>query len=228
MMGIMIHVRRPLPASKLRLLVWDLDGTLVDSMEDLTTSVNAVRKGRGMDPLPQAVVRGFVGGGARNLIRRALEGEETDLDQALARFLEVYSEHLLDRTRAYPGIPGLLEALEGSGLTMAVLTNKPLAHSEAVLGGLGLARRFRCLRGGDSYPTRKPDPAGLLALLAEMGTAPEEAMMIGDSDNDTLTARRGGLWSLGVTYGYAPESFAAAEPDVRVDEVGEIGQALGL
>ena len=227
-MGTMIHVRRPLPASKLRLLVWDLDGTLVDSMEDLAASVNAVREGRGMSPLPQAVVRGYVGGGARNLIRKALGEVERDLDLALEDFLEDYRQHLLDKTRAFPGIPGLLEALEERGFAMAVLTNKPLAHSEAILEGLGLDRRFRCLRGGDSYPTRKPDPAGLLALLAEMGTVPEEAVMIGDSDNDTLTARRAGLWSLGVAYGYAPESFAAAEADVRVDEVGEIGEALGL
>jgi len=222
----MIHSRRPLPVNKLRLLVWDLDGTLVDSMEDLALSVNAVRSQHGMGPLPLATVRSYVGSGARNLIQRALGERATALDEALAFFLDFYREHLLDHTLPYPGIPELLETLTERGFTMALLTNKPLAHSEAILKGLHLEHPFLRLCGGDSFHTRKPDPAGLLTLLAELGIAPDEALMIGDSDNDTLTAHRAGMWSLGVTYGYAPESFAAAEPDVRVDEVEEIGKIL--
>ncbi len=223
----MILVRRHIPAKQLRLLVWDLDGTLVDSMEDIATSVNAVRNHHGMAPLPLGTVRSYVGSGARELIQKALDGRETALSEALAFFVAHYQEHLLDQTRAYPGIPELLETLHSQGLTMAVLTNKPLAHSEAILKGLHLDSPFLRICGGDSFPTRKPDPAGILTLLAELGIAPGEALMIGDSDNDTLTAHRAGMWSLGVTYGYAPESFAAAEPDVRVDEVCEIGQLLG-
>jgi len=221
-----IHLHRPIPMDHIRLLLWDLDGTLVDSMADLVASVNALREHRALPPLPLATIRSYVGSGARTLIQRALGENARELDQALTFFLDHYQSHLLDQTRSYPGIPELLETLQERSLRMVVLTNKPLAHSETILQGLGLDPFFVRVVGGDSFPTRKPDPAGALALLAELRVAPKEALMIGDSDNDILTAHHGGLWSLGVTYGYAPESFAHAEPDGRVDDVHDLGSIL--
>ena len=175
-----------------------------------------------MKPLPFATVRSYVGCGARNLIEKALEGETSSLDEALAFFLEHYQAHLLDQTLAYPGIPELLETLSKRGITMTVLTNKPQVHAEAVLKGLNLDKYFQGIFGGDSFPSRKPDPAGLLSILTGLDIALDDALMIGDSDNDVLTAHHAGIWSLGVTYGYGPESVKNAEPDVQVSTIEEL------
>lgn len=222
----MIRLRRSLPVGQLRLLVWDLDGTLVDSREDLACAINAMLAHLGRPTLPLDRVVAFVGNGARTLVRRCL-GEEGPEDEGLAFFLAYYRDHLLDRTRPYDGIPGQLEALAARGLTHAVLTNKPLAHAEAILAGLGLRARFQRVIGGDSFATRKPHPEGAQALLREAGIAPQEALLIGDSDNDVLTAKAAGMWSLGVDYGFSAHTFAEAEPDARVDTVAEIGTLLG-
>lgn len=224
----MIRVIRPIPVDRLRLLVWDLDGTLVDSREDLAHAINAMLRHLGRPELPLEGVIAYVGNGARTLVRRCLGDGALAEEAGLAFFLAHYRDHLLDRTRPYEGIPELLDALAARGLAHAVLTNKPLAHSEAILAGLGLRGGFQRVCGGDSFSTRKPHPEGALALLAELGVAPESALMIGDSDNDVLTARAAGMWSLGVDYGFSAHTFAEAEPDARVDTVGEIGALLGL
>lgn len=205
----------------MKALLWDLDGTLVDSREDLAASVNAMLRGLGRPELPLETVMGFVGHGARMLIRRALGGlgDET---AALEAFLAHYRQHLLDRTRPYAGIPELLAELGGRGLPMAVLTNKPGEHARAILSGLGLAAHFREVLGGDECPRPKPDPAGALMLLERLGVRPGEAALIGDSDTDVLTARAAGMRSLGVAWGIAPDSLVRVPPDRLIQEAREL------
>lgn len=222
----MIEIRRPLPLDQIRLLVWDLDGTLVDSMPDLASCVNRVRKTRNLPALDQATVQSYVGSGARTLIRKSLEPiAEPALDEALADFLDTYEKHLLDETTPYPFIPEVLTEL-GQSFTQAILTNKPLPHSLKIMEGLQLDHHFKGIYGGDTFKVRKPDPAGAIEMLRNLGLEPNQAIMIGDSDNDTLTAQRAGMWSIGVRYGYSPQSFEMAPADIYVDEVTEIRKVL--
>lgn len=220
-----MKINRAIPKESLRLLVWDLDGTLVDSMKDLAAAVNATRRSLRLEPLPLDIIRSYVGRGARSLIKQAVtpaggpEPKKMALEHALGFFLDHYGRHLLDATRPYPGIP---EILKGSRLPMAVLTNKPLEHSMRILKVMGLSQYFQRIYGGDSFERRKPDPSGALVLLDELNVEPWEALMIGDSDNDTLTARQSGMWSLGVNYGYGPDSLADPAPDMLVDSVEEL------
>ena len=222
---------RTIPVESLRLIVFDLDGTLIDSRQDLCNSVNSTLTHFGLKALPDEMIAGYIGDGAAMLIRRALtmpgelpEGAALDeefFEQAFRYFLEYYRAHKLDFTTAYPGVMESLEGLatlpDGSARPMAVLTNKPVGPARAICEGLGMARYFFRIHGGDSFPTKKPDPQGLLALMAEAGAAPEETLMIGDSDVDVKTARNAGAWVLGCSFGLAPESLADAEPDAVVD-----------
>lgn len=216
-----------IPSSRIRALIWDLDGTLVDSRVDLAASLNAALATQGLPPLPLATVMGFVGHGALDLVRGCLAGRG-DEAAVLADFLEHYRTHLVVATRPYPGIPEVLERARAKGLRQAVLTNKPIEHTEGILAGLGLGGFFEAVLGGDSLPTRKPDPEGARSILAGWGLAPEAAVMIGDSDTDTRTARATGLWSLGVAYGIAPASLADPRPDACVDTAAELAEVLGL
>jgi phosphoglycolate phosphatase len=164
------------------------------------------------------------------LIRRAL-GDPKDghhLQEALNYFMQYYREHKLDNTYAYHGVPEMLRAIrESLGLNMAVLTNKPVRPSRDIVAGLGLAEFFAQNYGGNSFETKKPDPLGAKKLLEEFHVAPEQAVMIGDSSNDVLTATNTGMWSLGVTYGFAPHTLEQVPPDVLVDRSEEIAEALG-
>jgi len=212
-----------------RLLVFDLDGTLIDSREDLSNSVNAMLAHLGKPELPHAVIAGYIGNGASMLVRRALadpEGDvhdETYVNGALEFFLDYYRVHKLDYTTVYDGVLGALDAIraEHPGIGMAVLTNKPVRPSRDICAHFGLDRYLFQNYGGNSFHTKKPDPTGLLALIAEAsglepGAAaitPAETVMIGDSDVDVLTARNCGAWALGCAYGLAPHSLAAAPPD---------------
>lgn len=234
----------PLP----RLLVFDLDGTLIDSSRDLCNSVNAALAHVGKPELPNELISSYIGDGAAMLVRRAL-GDPNDLDsrdpadssddlfhRAFAYFLEFYREHKLDYTLPYPGVISSLTAIRilHPHLPMAVLTNKPVIPSRAICEALGLAPFFFQNYGGNSFPTKKPDPEGLLALIAEANTrgsvhtTPADTIMIGDSDVDVLTARRGGARSLGCTFGLAPHALALAKPDVTVAHASEWPKALGL
>lgn len=216
-----------IPSARIRGLLWDLDGTLVDSRADLAASMNAALGAQGLPALPLAAVMGFVGHGARDLVRGCLAGRG-DEEAALAAFLDHYRTHLVVATRPYPGIPEVLESARAKCLRQAVLTNKPLEHTEGILAGLGLRGFFEAVVGGDSLPTRKPDPEGARSILAAWSLAPEAAVMIGDSDTDTRTARAAGLWSLGVAYGIAPATLAEPRPDACVDTAAELAEALGL
>jgi phosphoglycolate phosphatase len=228
----MFRTFRPIPASSLRLLVFDLDGTLIDSGADLCASVNAMLRHFDRPVLPQSVISTYIGDGAARLVSRSL-GEPADrdfLDSALTYFLDYYREHKLDQTYVYPGVMASLDSLKfepgGAPRSMAVLTNKPIGPSEAICEALGLSPYFFRIYGGNSFATKKPDPEGLLALLSEAGVTAQETLMIGDTDVDVLTARSIGAWSIGCSYGLAPHTLLSVPPDCLVDSPAEWPLAL--
>jgi phosphoglycolate phosphatase len=209
-----------------RVLIFDLDGTLVDSALDLALSINAMLKSMGRDPLEHMRIFGYIGNGAPMLVRKSLsEGaSEMDVSDGLAYFLGYYRAHVLDNTVAYPGVREGLAMMDG--WAMAVLTNKPVRFSEAILQGLGLAKYFRYVYGGDSFEKKKPDPMGVEILLRDLGATPEEAMMVGDSDVDVRTARNAGIWSCRVTYGLGTAGLKEHPPDITVDSLVELAARL--
>ncbi len=198
----------------IRLVVFDLDGTLIDSSADLAAGINTMlaRLAPAAAPLPLEQVRRFIGDGARVLVERSLAaaGLTTPVEEAVPLFLEAYAGHLLDATRLYPGVVDALDRLRPRAL--AVLTNKPGGFSRTILEGLGVADRFERIYGGDDVP-RKPDPAGLVRLMQDSGCAADETVMVGDSANDVLTARRAGVRSVGVLGGFDPAGLEAQAPD---------------
>lgn len=207
------------------LLIFDLDGTLIDSRRDLADAVNAARGQMGLEPLAETLIYTYVGNGAPMLLRRALgpDAPQSDVDRALALFLQHYRGHLLDHTRLYAGVREALDALLEAGLPMAVLTNKPLFHSNAIVAGLGLSGHFFRVYGGDSFERKKPDPTGLETLMREAGVAqPDRVVMIGDSGIDIRTARNAGVRACGVTYGFQPDSLDADPPDWRIGDMREL------
>ena len=231
----MIKINRPIPADQVRLLIFDLDGTLVDSRVDLTNSVNAMLRHFGRPELPCELISTYIGDGAPMLIRRSL-GDPDDqhfVDEALMYFLAYYREHKLDTTYVYPGTKPALEAIRtayNGKMKMAVLSNKPVGPSRAIVEALGLGEFFFQIYGGNSFPTKKPDPQGALELLREASVRAHEAVMVGDSANDVLTAKNCGMYSVGLTYGLSPASLEKVPPDVvldRPDELGELFSAVG-
>jgi phosphoglycolate phosphatase len=238
----MIRVFRPIPVERLKLLVFDLDGTLIDSAQDLCNSVNAALNEVGFGPLPDPLIASFVGNGAPMLMRRCLAlvngcqaevvGEE-QFTHAYQFFLQYYREHKLDFTYAYEGVLDALKALHelhdapsGPSRVMAVLTNKPVRPARGICEGLGLAGYFLHIYGGDSFPIKKPDPLGLKLLMDETGARPDETVMIGDSKVDVETARNAGAWSLGCAFGFGPQNIMDTPPDILVDTAAEWTQAL--
>ena len=219
------NIHRPIPADALRLYVFDLDGTLIDSRADLVQSVNATLRHFHRHPLPDEVIASYIGDGAGMLVRRALGDPEdtTLLDDALLYFLAYYREHKLDHTYVYEGVVPVLEALRTRPrTTMAVLSNKPVGPSRAICESFGLAAHFFRIYGGDSFATKKPDAFGLETLMREAGVTASETVMIGDSDVDILTAQNCGTFSIGCSYGLSPHSLETVPPDAVVH------QPLGL
>jgi phosphoglycolate phosphatase len=205
------------------LLVFDLDGTLVDSQRDLTEAVNATRAWMGLGPLPAEDVSRYVGNGAPVLVQRALpDAGEEDWSRALKYFLEYYRDHMLDSTRLYPGVREALDQLREAGIPLAVLTNKPIRFSLQMLHGLKLDLHFFRVYGGNSFPEKKPDPVGLNALIAESGADRERTIMVGDSAVDVQTARNAGTRSCGVRWGFQPETFVASPPDFLIDDMRDL------
>ncbi len=229
---VVIKFNRPIPREKLKLLIFDLDGTLVDSRLDLANSINAMLRNFDRPELPLETIAGYVGDGAPTLVRRAL-GDPSDqafLSSALEYFLLYYREHKLDHTLIYDGILPALQQISayknGTPRRLAVLSNKPVNPSRQIVKALGLGDFFFQVYGGNSFPTKKPDPLGVNTLRNEIGCAAEETIIIGDSDIDVLTARNAGIWSCGVTYGFAPHSFLPTPPDVLLDSPVELIELL--
>lgn len=229
---------RATPAG-LRLVIFDLDGTLIDSRADLAASVNAMLAAMRRPALDESRVESLVGNGAAVLVRRALEigatpgaeapirgaAGEDDLKTGLELFLAHYERHLLDRTRLYPGIRAALVRL-GARYRLAVLSNKPERMSRAILEGLGAAGDFDGIFGGDSFAARKPDPAGMSELMRRAGADPPASVMVGDSGIDIATGRAAGAWTCGVTWGFGAAGFAADPPDWQVDSPAELTALL--
>ncbi|HXE07320.1 MAG TPA: HAD-IA family hydrolase [Acidobacteriaceae bacterium] len=219
-----------------KLVVFDLDGTLIDSRVDLANSVNAMLKHLARPALPDAVIATYIGDGVSMLVRRALGDPEGDIHDeeyvagAIEFFLGYYREHKLDFTYVYEGVCEAIDELraEVPGVAMAVLTNKPVRPSRDICAHFGLDRFFFQNYGGNSFHTKKPDPAGLMALMAEAGgVRAEETVMIGDSAVDVLTAKNCGTRSVGCLYGLAPHTLDAAEPDAMVRLPLEWMKAIG-
>ena len=210
------------------LIIFDLDGTLIDSAEDLAISMNATRQHFGMEPLDQTLISSYVGNGAAVLVRRALgpEASEALIAEALAFFLKFYRAHALEHTRLYPGVRELVEQLSAAGHELAVLTNKPVKISADIVAALGLKKHFPRVYGGDSFARKKPDPIGIETLMSEANIAAEETMMVGDSGVDIQTARNAGVRSCGVAWGFQPEAFKIDAPDVLIGEPAELLQVV--
>lgn len=230
----MLHLLNPIPAERIRLIVFDLDGTLIDSRLDLTNSINAMLTEFDRQPLPEEIIATYIGDGAAMLVRRALgdPDDEPLVESALEHFLAHYREHKLDHTYVYPGVFESLEAMrtrqDGSARQMAVLTNKPVRPSEDICEALGLSRFMFRIYGGNSFSTKKPDPEGLRTLIGEAGVAPEETLMVGDSSVDILTARRAGAWVMGCRFGLSSHTVETIPSDCLVDHAGEWADALRL
>jgi phosphoglycolate phosphatase len=209
-----------------RALIFDLDGTLIDSKLDLALSVDATLKHMGRASLPHETIYSYVGNGASMLVRSALGEAATDseAEEGLRFFLSYYRAHMLDNTVAYPGVREGLELL--SEYRMAVLTNKPVRFSVSLLEGLGLAHYFRFVYGGNSFETKKPDPHGVNVLLKDLGVRAAETMIVGDSDVDVRTARNSCTWVCGVTYGLGTKGFDAHPPDLLLNSLTELPSHL--
>jgi phosphoglycolate phosphatase len=190
----------------LRVLVFDLDGTLVDSRRDIAESANELLATLGAPPLDHDEVVRMVGEGARLLVSRVLAagGSRVDLEAAYASFSAIYDRRLADHTRPYPGVVDGLDYLAGH-FSLAVLTNKPQHHTDRLLDALDLRRYFVQVLGGDTAHGRKPDPAGLASLVASAGAVPDAAMLVGDSWVDAETARRAGTRFCFCDYGFGAE-----------------------
>jgi phosphoglycolate phosphatase len=200
----------------LRLVVFDLDGTLIDSRRDLADAANALIVEHGGRPLEVDAIAGMVGEGAALLVRRALAaaGVKLDVERDLPRFLELYDERLLAHTALYAGTREMLDGL-APFTRLAVLTNKPQRHTDRILQGLDIARCFRWVIGGDTTHGRKPDPAGLRHLMSSAGASPDQTRMVGDSAIDLRTARAAGVSICLVRYGFG---FPTAEPLLAADD----------
>ena len=235
----MIRQLRPIPMGSIKLLVFDLDGTLIDSARDLCNSVNAALEHMGRPHLDDSIIASFVGNGAAMLVRRSLavengvapdEVHDEELATAYNFFLDHYREHKLDFTYAYDGVLESLATLhqlpDGTVRAMAVLTNKPVRPAQAICDGLGMGQFFFRICGGDSFALKKPDPMGLRSLMSEANVRPEETIMIGDSKVDVLTARNAGAWSLGCQFGFGPQNLLEEPPDLVVDSAFDWTTAL--
>ena len=191
-----------------QLLIFDLDGTLVDSSADLTTGINLMRAHYDLPPLERQTVTGYIGDGIRKLVERSLQGAEVDVDEALALDKKFYAEHMLDETRLYPGVEAGLKKLSGHAL--AVLSNKPGDPTRAILKHLGVDGLFFRMLGGGDLPNLKPAPDGIEALIEESGISKENTWMIGDHHTDLEVAHNAGVKSGFVTYGIGhPGEFSA-------------------
>jgi len=207
------------------LLIFDLDGTLIDSKEDLVSAVNAMLAWKHRDPLPHDIVASYVGSGAPMLVKRALP--DLDEDQHLAAlqfFMDYYGEHMLDATTLYPGVREALDRLHDKRIPLAILTNKPVRFSMRLIAGLGLSGHFFRIYGGNSFEEKKPHPIGIERLIAESGADRTGTVMVGDSAVDVRTARAAAVQACGVSWGFQPETFSQFPPDFIVDDLRQLAE----
>lgn len=214
----------------LKAVIFDLDGTLVDSAPDLTLATNHVLESEGLAPVSGAQVRAMVGHGARMLLRRGfaahgvtLEGER--LEQLYARFVAYYAENIAVETRPFPGVVALLERCRAEGLKIGICTNKLEGLSVKLIGQLGLAGHFDAIVGADTTAAAKPDPLPYFETLRQMGVD-GASIMVGDSETDVKTARAAGVPVIGVSFGYTPQPVASFDPDHVVDHFDQIWPIL--
>jgi len=213
--------------SSVRALIFDLDGTIIDSKLDLIRSVNAMLVEMDREQLHEDTISGYIGHGAPQLVGRALGdgATEAERERALKFFLAYYENHKMDSTCAYARVPEALEQL--AAFPMAILTNKPVRISVRILEALGLAKYFRSVYGGNSFETKKPDPLGAKTILCEFGAVPGETMLIGDSEVDVQTARNAGTLAATVNYGFGAHDRATHPADVYLDRLTDLVPLLG-
>jgi len=208
---------------RFRHLVFDLDGTLADTKDDLAEAVNVTLGSLNLQAQDPRVLYGYVGHGARSLVERALGSGQTHLvDRAMDVFMRWYRAHLLDHCRVYPGLGEVIDVLAEQGVVFSVLSNKPEDMSAAIVRGLGLGERFPRVVGGDSMPTRKPDPSGLLELVVASGVPAADTLMVGDSSIDVATGRSAGVPTCGVLWGFSGSSVLDAGADVLISAPREL------
>ncbi len=217
--------------SKKEVILFDLDGTLINSSQDLALAVNHMLKALNRDTFSEGIIHGWVGNGAQRLVQRALSGQreiDENLDpalfaEALEIFLAFYAQNLCVATVTYPNVPSTLKALKSMGYRLVIVTNKPFAFVEPILEGLKLSGQFELILGGDSLAQKKPDPMPLLHVCNKLGVTVKECVMVGDSKNDILAANTCDMQSVGVTYGYNyGEDIGVYEPSIIIDDFGEL------
>jgi len=211
------------------LLVFDLDGTLVDSVPDLRAAVNEMLRERGSRQLSLSVVKRLVGDGAPALVARALAASGADpagVSDALARFLEIYEANAVRLSRPYPDVRETLTALRRRGYRAAVCTNKPQRATMAVIEGLGFLPLFDGIAGGDRFSVKKPDPGHLLGLIGELGASVTATAMIGDNENDAAVAHAAGVPLVLMRYGYARVALESLSADALLDHFADLPAAL--
>lgn len=214
-----------------RAVVFDLDGTLIDSAGDLATALNALLQRESLRPHTLDEVRGMIGGGVPVLLQSAFQAQNRTLSEAAARdlskdFLAIYSPRATERTALYQGAVGLLDQLRQAGVKLAICTNKPTAISERILAHFGLADHFEAVVGAEEGRPRKPDPAPLRLALRQLGVTPGETVMIGDSGADVSCARAADLPVIVVSYGYTRTPAAELGADRLIDALGEVPAVL--
>ncbi len=220
-----------MPQTPPPLVVFDLDGTLVDSAPDLIDTLNVIIAREGLAPVPLAIGRKFVGRGGKIMLRRGLEAggvqvSDARLDEMFAAFLAYYDDHLTVKTRFYPGVEAALDRLHGAGYGFAICTNKIETPAKKLIEELGATARFRAICGQDTFSVFKPNPAALRLTIERAGGDPARAIMVGDTETDILTAKAASLPVIAVDFGYAPEPIASLNPDIIISHFDDLDTAV--
>ena len=213
------------------IVVFDLDGTLVDTAPDLIHALNAILGAESIPAIPFETARPMIGAGVRPLLEQALaeRGQfpgEAAMDALFARYIQRYQDHIAEQSRPYPGLEGALDRLGAHGFTLAVCTNKYEALSLRLLDALGLTSRFAAICGQDTFPMKKPDPESLRLTIARAGGDASRAVMVGDSETDVSVARAAGIPVIGVDFGYTRIPMADLLPDRLIGHFDALPQAV--